>query len=659
MRPLLVLILVIAALGAFYLATSGESNTDAPGGLEPGIAPAVVEDTPTDTTLAQPAAPPSTGGRQEAEVAIPEPAERTSEGFRNRLTGKVLDEFGAPIADARVVLTKWGRSTFFFTQDDGGWDRSGDRTARTDEEGIYQIDNVPPISGYALVATHADFAATEIGDVDVQERGVFEEPPIVLREGRKISGVITDVGGAVVGGASIVLSPPSMGIDDVEGPETKRTTSENTGSYEIKHVAPGPYTMVVTADGYGRVIQQKVKVGDDVDLELNVELDVAQMIAGRVANISGGVVPDAVVEAFSMPGRGQVSRSQTRTDENGEFRFEDIPKGSYTIMARAQGFDNDRETRIETGSMSVALELSPLPTINGTVVDALTGSPVPKCRIRLRQPGEAGQIAMPVNATPTKSKGKDAAFSIFAPQPGNYVVEAASDDYATCFSEPFSIGKGQSVNDIVVRLTRGGKITGRVVDAQGKGIGGVLIETHDNDWTDDQFMKALGDMYPTNATTRQVRSKNNGEFVIANLTPSSYLLQITHNNYSKTTRRDLRVVETQECQTGDIKLASGAEVTGSVYGPSGAPLAGAVVSLTMQPLVNEFPEHYNAKTNAKGVYRFKHVKPGSYSIKAMRTAEAGADPLSGLSDMKNTSRPIKISEGESYTGIDFTLSAGR
>ncbi|MFT5052991.1 MAG: protocatechuate 3,4-dioxygenase beta subunit, partial [Chlamydiales bacterium] len=490
MRPLLVLILIVAALGAFYVAFSGDSTDTQTQGLSPDARPTTPVGTADDAQLVGPDAVLEDRRAQPvAELDQPQAID-DRKGFKNRLTGRVVDEDNNPIADASVVLTKWGRSTFFFTEDDGSWDRSDDRSAKTDAEGVYQFDDLPAFNGFALVASHDDYGTTEVGEVGMEDSGLFEEPPIVLHPGFKVWGVITDTGGNIVPSASVVLSLPNLGSDPMDGPETKRLKSDATGGYEIKSVSPGMYALTVTADGYGRLIMQKVQIEEGQDLELNVELAVAQMIAGRVTSPGGIGVPGAKIQAYSMPGRGKMSRSQTLSDENGEFRFEDIPAGSYTIMASQKGFNHDRKQRIETGNMSLVIELIPLPSVSGRVVDADTGNPVPGCLIRLRQAGSPGEVSMPVSGTNGTSKGKDALFTVNPPNAGKYIAEASSATYATCFSEPFSIAQGQVLTDIVVRMSRGGKIVGRIVDPSGKGVGGVVIETQDNDWTDDQFMRA-------------------------------------------------------------------------------------------------------------------------------------------------------------------------
>ena len=657
MRPLLVLILVVAALGAFYLAFS---SGDDPGTADPGLAPdSVAVADPVDTPQRELDPLVDEGPRELVPDAGGDEAPRqaaASDDFRNRLKGRVVDEKRTPVAEAKVVLTRIARSTFYFV-DDESVDRSNDRSTKTDEDGNFHFDDVEAFDGYALIATHADYGSTEVGQVLVGETGEYEEPPIILRPGVRVYGVITDTGGNAVHEADIRLSQPGLGTEIPDGPDTIRVRSNETGQYEIANVSPGQYSLNVQADGYGRVIVQKVEVEANEDLEMNVEVEVAQMIGGRVTSQIGEPIPNALVRAFSMPGRGQMSRSQTRTDDKGEFRFEDIPEGSYTILASETNYKPHRLQRIETGSMTLQISLIALPTVTGRVIDPTTGNPVQKFTVRLREPGGEGfEVPMPVPNTKAQIKNKNGEFTLHPPKAGTYVVEAVSTEFAGCYSDPFSIGEGQTLTDIVVNVTHGGTVRGRVVDANGVGIGGVTVSTHDNEWTDDQFMRALGDMYPTHATTRSVRTKSNGEFVIPNLTPATYLLNFKHENYTTVALRDQIVVEAKEAEVGDVTMKKGAELHGTVYGPSGDPLPGAVIHLTMQPLVNQFPASYQTKTGADGMYHFRHVQEGTYQIKAMRSGGgAGSDPFEQLSDMKESQRKIQISDGQIHKGEDFRL----
>ena len=62
----------------------------------------------------------------------------------------------------------------------------------------------------------------------------------------ELTGIVTDQTGAVVAGATVVLSDPATGI-------SKTTESGSTGLYDIGGLNPANYNLKVTANGFGGV----------------------------------------------------------------------------------------------------------------------------------------------------------------------------------------------------------------------------------------------------------------------------------------------------------------------------------------------------------------------------------------------------------------------
>ncbi|TDJ77981.1 MAG: carboxypeptidase regulatory-like domain-containing protein [Planctomycetota bacterium] len=658
MRPLIVLVLVVAALAAFYFAFQAGSGSEQP---EPDISEPTVTAPDTSTQAPDPVAllgPSSPGARDivdvDSLVEARAPVNATDD-FDNRLTGTVENEAGEPVADAQVVLTRIGQTTFHFA--DQLTDRSGDISTKTNKRGEFSFKNVTPFNGYALKVRHSEYGPVEVGQVRVAASGESREPPIVLSPGTRVSGMIRDAGGAPVSGADIHLGMTVLGAA-VDGPDTIKTSSTEDGAYVFENVGPGNYQMTVIADGYGRVSIQQIHISGE-DIEQEVILQVAMMIAGRVMEVGNQAIEGAIVQAFSMTNRKEQTRTQTKTNEMGEFTIMDVPAGSYTLMTIAEGYKSDRKQRVETGTMDVLIDLSPQAKITGTVVDAATGAPLTKYKVRLREQVQNMQTTIPIGKS-TQAGNENGTYVIFAPKPGTYIVEANSAEYAGCFSDPFTIADASGgAQGIVVQMTTGGSIRGTIVDADGKPIARAQITSHANDWTDDEFMRAIADMYPTNATTRKVRSGKDGTFVLTGLTPDTYLIDVAHGNFSKSSQRNISVTEGSETDIGKISLSSGATIRGTVYDPAGQPLAGAIVTMNSQSTAAalQLPENYTTKTDAGGKYEIQHVRSGGYSIKARRTSKAGASPFLHWEDMKATERPIVVAENQEYNGQDFLLGA--
>ena len=82
-----------------------------------------------------------------------------------------------------------------------------------------------------------------------------------------VSGIVTDQTGAVVEGASIVLSDPATGT-------TRTVVSSGTGLYEISGLNPGSYNMKVTAKGFQAFAQTGIVVNISATFRVDVKLSV-------------------------------------------------------------------------------------------------------------------------------------------------------------------------------------------------------------------------------------------------------------------------------------------------------------------------------------------------------------------------------------------------
>jgi hypothetical protein len=83
-----------------------------------------------------------------------------------------------------------------------------------------------------------------------------------------VSGTLTDVTGAVVEGASVVLADQQKGY-------TFNTTSDSSGRYLFRSVPPGVYTVSADAKGFGKTLSARFKVDINENATTNLTLKVA------------------------------------------------------------------------------------------------------------------------------------------------------------------------------------------------------------------------------------------------------------------------------------------------------------------------------------------------------------------------------------------------
>jgi hypothetical protein len=651
MRPLPVLLLVVAALGVFYLAFGGGEITQ-PTDPNPPIPQGPEVSTPQVEAPTELQKPSNAGDLAEGPAAVNRQNVETPHAIlANSVSGRVVAD-GKGVKGATVTLTKYGRMATLFGPVSGD-QRGEDRTKETDENGEFVFRNVETYTELSLIAKHPDLGRKEEGNIQIAEGEAREGLVITLGDGVRLYGRVTDSSGNPIPGASLLLGMASLGsISDNGSPDVLSSTSSVDGSYEFGSVGNGNYSMTVQAEGFGRVTIQQMNITGQAAVQRDVALDVAYMIGGSVLSEEGRPLAKATVQAFSMTNRAETTRSTVETNAAGEFLFDDVSQGVYTLMFIAEGYKNEREPRVETGEMGLNKTMTPLPQIRGRVVDGL-GEPVANFTVLLRNPVQGTETTMAMPDTAKKVKdSKDGSFALSCPNHGTFVVEAKDKTHAPSFSEPFEIVYGQELTGIVVQLNEGGILRGRVVDATGQGIRGARIKTHDTEYSDDPFWRSLP-AFPSEATEKEVRTNASGDFEITGLSAATYQVDVRHAKFAQTIKTGVVVVNGDMVELPEIQLAAGATISGTVHGPSGAGLSGAMVQLQLEGGAQDAQVNLTTRTDAQGRYTFNHVPSGSYHIHAQRR---GTDnPFQGSLDLQKTKKRISVSEGDSYVQ-EFNIS---
>ncbi len=663
MKPLLVLIAVAAAAAGlfFVLQDGGKSAPDGSGTLPLSESSPVVTQSSTDEgTEADLQDIAEETERESGKViskAIPVPPSDdpvAAIGF-GELTGIVTDAKGTPIQNARVTLTKYGSQSFFFED----IDRSTDVDATTGTDGTFKFERVPAYDSYALIATHTEYSRTENSSVIVQDGVTTETPALILVPGRKISGMVSDTGGNAVPNAVLLLRENAM-MAMIEGTAADGAavtiTSDKFGKFEFVNVSPGQnYVIDVSADGYGGINTPPIAVLENEDTIHDITLEVASMLAGMVTSIDGEAIEGVTIQAYLMDKSKPNTNSTTKTDDAGYFEVTDIPPGEFQIVARHPLFQPHSRSRAKSGDMNVTIELQPLPKITGQVVDSSTGAPITDFEVQLRQPVAGGQNELSTADPQTRRRIEhpEGRFEIVAPTAGDFMVEGIARGYANTSSERFTTTMGASGPVVMVRMTMGGTLTGRVLGAGGVPVAGATVATHDKEWSDDLFWQSLGAGAPGAATETTVRTGKDGSFTIEHLTPAEYQIVVRHRDYAQEIVKGLPVSEGQTARVPDVQLPQGAEISGTVIGPSGSPMAGATIK--MFPTTQN-ARTYNAQTNKNGEYRIKNIRQGSYKIHATRPRTVADNPFQENIDLKSTQRTLTLQDGSNMVGEDFKLS---
>jgi len=650
MRPILVLLLVIIAIaalvfGVFSLLGEGQDPVVT---VDPGVEVSADPITPDPSNLAGNATPTNRtkpprvvdNGRTEV---------RTSADYGNVLRGTVQTPEGQPLEGAEVTLTGHATDQIVFVNDPV--DRSKDRVARTDAEGLYVFQDVPPRDRYKLIARHADYAESSMMSNRIDEVGEFVEPPLRMQYGAQLSGYVSDTAGNSVPDAELHLDGMFV-LADGETAERRTTRSDAEGFYTFKNVPQGNEHRTLSAESVGYASQQRQGLifrPDQDTMTIDFTLQPALMLAGRVIGPGNEGLARVKVVAVGTQHTQRGARSITRTNERGEFLFEDLAPGQYMLQARKKGYRYRSVPRVEAGEANVIIEMLEEGKVSGRVVDASTNDPIENFSARLRFYYQEDVPTAPSEIEDTFSNAKGE-YILTGVKAGKYVVEGRADGYSPSFSLPFSVTQSQDIAGIEVRMTKGGTLTGRVVDGRGDPIAGARVRTEDNEYIDDLFQRALGNAFPTNATTRETRTDKEGRFQLIHLHPSNYQIIVNAVGFTEKSLKEITVVEGGENDLGSLALISGGTLKGTLYDSAGNPVVSGMVQLEPTFVEEGLPyRRYETKSGADGKFRIANITPGQYRMSATSSANNSANPFVNMLEAKNSEVSVTIGDTDEVT----------
>ena len=296
-----------------------------------------------------------------------------------------------------------------------------------------------------------------------------------------------------------------------------------------------------------------------------------------------------------------------------------------------------------------------LGAIRGTVVDSGSGAAIPGATVRLLSPGEDDAVA-------EASSNAEGQFAFGDVGKDVYVLSATKPGYV----DRFPALTGREDTPIVLALTKGAVITGRILDATGRPARSARILAAPYRGEGRTPLPAPG--VPSSPVD------DLGNYRLFDLAPGRYWIVaipgigasgklLVPLYFPGTPRLDkaeaitLRAGETMDSVDLTVFEAAGYPVRGRVIGlPTESPQR--QIALSLFSSAGYLAPLQTAATDGEGRFRFENVPEGSYEIVAAGPAQGrtafgpllGRDPLYGRVHLDVVSQEV--------SGIDLPLSKG-
>ncbi|MEM8996775.1 MAG: carboxypeptidase-like regulatory domain-containing protein, partial [Acidobacteriota bacterium] len=378
------------------------------------------------------------------------------------------------------------------------------------------------------------------------------------------------------------------------------------GRFAARLTADGLLDVEVARPGFAELRLEGIVVSgaDDRNDLGDLVLERASPVAGRVvvAGEDGAPIADAEIflfapdfERFEALGRYlQFRTADARTGADGRFTVDGLHAGdTVALVVRRPGYARRHLPAVVAPDEEVLVRLDPAATLSG-VVRLPDGEPARRAEVFLRRPfaiDPTGQLKVRTET--------DGAFSIPEVAFGEVELWARALGYPAARLGVEVVG---DIDDLVIDLDGGFRLTGTVLDRDGVPVGGAAVRA---------VRVQVEDEGPTLDRPSIFNTRPDGRFALEGIAPGPWNLVVSRNWLE---------VERPVTVSSDLEIeivldGPGESIDGAVLDTAGAGVEGVRLELRSAGGEASTVTAVSAVSKVGGAFRFERVEAGTYLVR--------------------------------------------
>lgn len=491
--------------------------------------------------------------------------------------GRVLDVAGRPITNANISATA---------------DEVNTTKTASDDKGVFSLKGFSPGTSVVLKTAAPGFVESSTTLVAPEL-----DLTITLVQQGSLRGRVQD--------AETLTPVQTFKITSAYGLNPKTFNSED-GSFELTSLPPGRWSFTAVAAGYQPAEVKAIEIHPGEPTQPVVfSLLKGITLSGRVVDsttrkeIRNAAIIYHIASETKSAEWGFYSRmTANRTDDEGNFTLEGLPKEKVTIIASAPSYAKSRQTVAPDENGSVEIVLAKGGLVSGRVIASNAATRLNETKVTLLNLSDMTEVIIPTDETGTFLFGGMAA--------GRYQL-TATNKISRSQPQEINVRESEQLNNVNLLLKTGCTIRGKVIGLRS-----------------DELPKAEIVLEGEGGFTADTSTSADGSYVVHGV-PGG-LIQVTAQTYAeRSLTKVIQVDEGTQELTLDVQFPTEARLSGRITRGGQAVTHVPIRVWARQPgLVSA-----SAKTDANGKYVIEGLNNGDYLISVQGVRGSRSQRISG------------------------------